>query len=78
VGTAVSDASERPAFIAAFEGVGPLNGALEHLGFASEVIAARARVTRDGDANPDHLGVNQAPRLREDGSTDGHAVLWAG
>jgi hypothetical protein len=54
-----------------------LNGALEYLGLASEVIAAGGLVTRDGDATPDHVGVAQVPSLRADGSTDGHAVLWA-
>jgi hypothetical protein len=54
-----------------------LNGAMEHLGLASEVIAARALVTRDGNATLDQVGVNQVPSLEADGSTDGHAVLWA-
>lgn len=54
-----------------------LSGALKYLGFDSEVIAACAQVMRDDDASPDRVGVpDQAPTLRDDGGTDGHAVLW--
>jgi hypothetical protein len=55
-----------------------LSGTLRYLGFDSEVIAACALVMRDDDASPDHVGArDQVPTLREDGSTDGHAVVWA-
>jgi hypothetical protein len=55
-----------------------LHGALGHLGFNGEVIAA-ARTVLDGDSTAEHIGSTQrAPSLGEDGSTDGHAVFWAG
>jgi hypothetical protein len=54
-----------------------LQGGLEHLGFDGEVIAASAMLLRDGDDEPEHVGeYGHAPSLRDDGSTDGHAVLW--
>ena len=55
-----------------------LQGGLEYLGFDSEVIAASSLVMRDGDNRPEHVGQNdRLPSLRDDGSTDGHAVVWA-
>ena len=55
-----------------------LQGGLEHLGFDSEVIAASAMVLRDGDDEAEDVGeYRHAPSLRDDGSTDGHVVLWA-
>jgi hypothetical protein len=55
-----------------------LHGALSHLGFDGEVIAAMALVIPDGDSMPEHVGASQGkPTLADDGSTNGHAVLWA-
>ena len=55
-----------------------LHGGLEYLGFGSEVIAASSLVMRDGDNRPEHVGqIDRLPSLRDDGSTDGHAVVWA-
>jgi hypothetical protein len=55
-----------------------LQGGLEYLGFDSEVIAASSLVMRDGDNRPEQIGHNNyLPSLRNDGSTDGHAVVWA-
>ena len=54
-----------------------LQGGLAHLGFDSEVIAASAML-HDGDDEAEYVGESRgAPTLRDDGSTDGHAVLWA-
>lgn len=55
-----------------------LQGGLEHLGFDSEVIAASAMVLRTTDDAAERVGdYHQEPMLRDDGSTDGHTVLWA-
>ena len=55
-----------------------LQGGLEYLGFDSEVIAASSLVMRDGDNRPEHVGqIDRLPSLRDDGSTNGHAVVWA-
>jgi hypothetical protein len=55
-----------------------LQGGLEYLGFDSEVIAASSLVIRDGDNRPERVGrIDHLPSLRDDGSTDGHAVVWA-
>jgi hypothetical protein len=54
-----------------------LQGGLEHLGFGSEVIAASAML---GDKENITKYIREylcAPSLRDDGSTNGHAVLWA-
>jgi hypothetical protein len=50
---------------------------LEYLGFSSKIIAATARLTSSGSGAVEYVGVHDRPSLREDGSTDGHAVLWA-
>lgn len=55
-----------------------LQGGLEYLGFDSEVIAASSLVMRDADNRPEQVGQNdRLPSLRDDGSTNGHAVIWA-
>jgi hypothetical protein len=55
-----------------------LHGALSHLGFDGEVIAAVALVSREGDSMPEPIGRSRGtPRLADDGSTDCHAVFWA-
>ncbi|HEX3960222.1 MAG TPA: hypothetical protein VHZ03_26890 [Trebonia sp.] len=54
-----------------------LHGALRHLGFDGEVIAAIALIVRDGDGAPEPVGGSQGtPTLQHDGRTDGHAVWW--
>lgn len=55
-----------------------LQGGLEYLGFDSEVIAASCLVIHEGDSQPEYIGrSDRLPSLRDDGSTDGHAVVWA-
>ena len=55
-----------------------IRGCLAHLGFESEVIAAMAKVIPvKGEA--EYIGEHlRPPRLRTDGTSDGHAVIWAG
>jgi hypothetical protein len=54
-----------------------LHGCLAHLGFESEVIAAVAMVT-PVEGETEYIGEQlRMPRLRADGSSDGHAVIWA-
>lgn len=55
-----------------------LQGGLEYLGFESEVIAASAVVKQDGDSQAEYIGeYRHCPSLREDGSSDGHTVVWS-
>jgi hypothetical protein len=55
-----------------------LHGALSHLGFDGEVVAAIAQVTHDGNSMPELIGRSQGtPSLAGNGSTDSHAVFWA-
>lgn len=55
-----------------------LQGCLEYLGFDSEVIAASSLVMRDGDNRPERVGqIDHLPSLKDDGSTNGHVVVWA-
>lgn len=54
-----------------------IKGCLAHLRFKSEVIAAVAMVT-SVEGEIDYIGEHRRePRLRADGSSDGHAVIWA-
>jgi hypothetical protein len=54
-----------------------IQGCLSHLGFESEVIAATAKVT-PVEGETEYIGEHpRTPRLRDDGSSDGHAVIWA-
>lgn len=55
-----------------------LHGALAHLGFDGEVMAATALVLREGNGTPEQVGMPRGtPSLSGDGTTDGHAVYWA-
>jgi tetratricopeptide (TPR) repeat protein len=55
-----------------------LDGCLRYLGFESEVVAASAVLRNPVDGSDEHVGEwRRAPRLSEDGRTDGHAVVWA-
>jgi predicted RecA/RadA family phage recombinase len=58
-----------------------LVGALGHFGFEAEVMAACVTVTdtnRGSTAEPTEVGVwEQPPRIRDDGTTDGHVVVWS-
>jgi hypothetical protein len=57
-----------------------LAGALGHLGFDVEVMAACATVyhREDQDTKFADVGVwEHPPKVRPDGTTDGHVVLWA-
>jgi hypothetical protein len=57
-------------------------GALGHLGFDAEVMAAYATVSRRQDGQVTkvvYVGVSdRPPTVRSDGMTDGHVVLWVG
>ena len=54
-----------------------LQGALKYLGLRGQVIAASAHVLHDGSGAVDDIGECQrAPIVRDDGDSDGHAVLW--
>jgi hypothetical protein len=51
---------------------------MSHLGFDSEVMGAMALVVPGEDGVPEAVGMTRGkPSLADDGSTDGHAVLWA-
>lgn len=55
-----------------------IRGGLSHLGFETEVIAATARVI-PVEGETEYIGEHlRTPRLRADGTSDGHAVIWAG
>lgn len=57
-----------------------LAGALEHLGFDAEVMAACATVYDRDQQEVKYADVGvweRPPIVRADGTTDGHAVLWA-
>jgi hypothetical protein len=54
-----------------------LQGALKYLGLQGQVIAASARVVHDASGAVDNIGeCPRAPIVRDDGDSDGHAVLW--
>lgn len=54
-----------------------LLGSLKYLGFDGQVIAASAMVMLNGSKDIEDVGeYKRTPRLEDDGSTDGHAVLW--
>jgi hypothetical protein len=54
-----------------------LQGALEYLGLQGQVIAASAHVVHDASGAADDIGdCQRAPIVRDDGDSDGHAVLW--
>jgi hypothetical protein len=54
-----------------------LQGALQYLGLQGQVIAASAHVVHDASGAVDNIGeCSQAPIVRDDGASDGHAVLW--
>jgi hypothetical protein len=53
-----------------------LQGALVHLGLQAEVIAARARIEH-ANGTVEYVGeFRQTPAVRNNGESDGHAVLW--
>uniref|UniRef100_UPI003F49A155 hypothetical protein n=1 Tax=Actinoplanes sp. CA-151224 TaxID=3239904 RepID=UPI003F49A155 len=52
-------------------------GALRHLGFDAEVIAAYVEVYQGHHRFTD-IGVDKPPTVRADWTTDGHAIVWAG
>jgi hypothetical protein len=57
-----------------------LSGALYHLGFTAEVIAASAGIADQSDPTRTITDVGvweKPPVVRPDGSTNGHMVLWA-
>lgn len=55
-----------------------LVGALEHLGFDAEAMAAHVSITRDdGRGRPFELGVQGRPTVSADQTTNGHCVLYA-
>ncbi|WP_127508713.1 hypothetical protein [Actinoplanes solisilvae] len=51
-------------------------GALRHLGFAAETMAAYVEVTKDG-RRYGGIGVNGKATVYPDGTTNGHTVVWA-
>ena len=54
-----------------------LQGALQYLGLQGQVIAATAHVVHDATGAVDNIGeCSRAPIVRDDGDSDGHAVLW--
>jgi hypothetical protein len=54
-----------------------LLGGLKYLGFDGEVIAASAIVMNIETKDTEDVGeYKRAPRLEDDGSTDGHVVVW--
>ena len=54
-----------------------LQGALQYLGLQGQVIAASAHVVHDVSGAADNIGeCLRAPIVRDDGDSDGHAVLW--
>lgn len=54
-----------------------LLGSLKYLGFDGEVIAASAMVMDSESKDMEDVGeYKRAPRLEDDGSTDGHVVVW--
>ena len=54
-----------------------LLGSLKYLGFDGQVIAASALIMLNGSEDIEDVGEHKRPpRLENDGSTDGHAVLW--
>ena len=52
--------------------------ALEHLGFGAELIPASVMLARVGQERIMDIGVwEHPPVMRDDGTTDGHVVVWA-
>lgn len=51
-------------------------GALQHFGFAAEMMAAYVEVARD-DQRHGGIGVNGKATVYPDGTTNGHMVVWA-
>jgi hypothetical protein len=54
-----------------------LLGALKYLGYDGQVVAASAMIMPDESKTIEHIGeYKRRPKLDDDGSTNGHAVLW--
>jgi tetratricopeptide (TPR) repeat protein len=74
---AISVQFDAPAGARAVSFCHQIQGCLSHLGFDSEVVAATAKVIPvEGQA--EYIGEHlRTPRLQADGTSDGHAVIWA-
>jgi hypothetical protein len=52
--------------------------ALEHLGFEAELVPASIAVAHEGEKRIMSIGAwEHPPMVRDDGTTDGHVVVWA-
>jgi hypothetical protein len=74
---AISVQFDGPAGVCSVSFCHQIQGCLSRLGFESEVVAATAKVIPvEGEA--EYIGERlRAPKLRADGTSNGHAVIWA-